>query len=335
MTDPGFNFEEEMWALPEDPVMPAARTDDVESEISRLLEKAREYLQLYPNNTGLEPNARYVRELISQAPSGYTEALLEPSLTKRQKWALGIILRDTFVTTLSLQPANGHLDSRAIRELPERGIPLKEMQGNGTFQASTLNPLAFKGAETGRSGISFKVKLAVIQRASNTCERCGRVFSQPRNFNPDHRRPHALDKSDSYFEKHGIDALQNLCVPCNQKKLTACRECPNRDPEKCYTPGDLICHWADAKNGNHIALEPLNDVNRKGLPSMKPRPQCCEAAKRGPVWWEAEAQPRPAGAELVNAGWVAVKDVSIPGRMYWLYNPAFCPLCGQNLPEKP
>jgi hypothetical protein len=237
---------------------PPALRPTTESEITRLLEGARGFLQLYPNTTGGEPDVEYVRRLVSQAPEGFTSALLDPSLTKRQKWVIGIILRDTHVTTLTLQPANGHLDSRAIRELPERGIPLKESDSvTGTFQARTLDPAAFRGAETGRSGITFKVKLAVIQRAANTCERCNVVFTQPRNFNPDHRRPHALDKSDSYFSMHGIDALQNLCVPCNQKKLTACRECSNTDSEKCYTPGGMICHWADAKNSNHIALEPL------------------------------------------------------------------------------
>lgn len=78
---------------------------------------------------------------------------------------------------------------------------------------------------------------------------------------------------------------------------------------------------------------PVADSSQQFTP--KPRPQCCEAAKSGPIWWEAEAQPRPAGAEPVNAGWVGVKNVSIPSRMYWLYNPTFCPLCGTKLAEKP
>ena len=59
-----------------------------------------------------------------------------------------------------------------------------------------------------------------------------------------------------------------------------------------------------------------------------PRPQCCpEIEKEGGGWW------RPSGLEgQYVAGWVMIRNCSIPARTYWLCNPTFCPFCGTKLP---
>jgi hypothetical protein len=59
----------------------------------------------------------------------------------------------------------------------------------------------------------------------------------------------------------------------------------------------------------------------------KPRPSCCPET---PIWWEEREHPPDH-----RAGWTGVANVAIQARMFWLYNPKFCPMCGTKLPEKP
>jgi hypothetical protein len=71
------------------------------------------------------------------------------------------------------------------------------------------------------------------------------------------------------------------------------------------------------------AVVPVHDT------PVKPRPQCCEAAKDGPVWWEDKSYGRGH-----QAGWSGYATVAMSIRSFWLYNPMFCPLCGTKLPER-
>ena len=73
-------------------------------------------------------------------------------------------------------------------------------------------------------------------------------------------------------------------------------------------------------------LVPVREV------SAKPRPQCCEAAKSnpGPVWWEDKSY-----AKDHQVGWTGYANVAMSHRIFWLYNPVCCPMCGTKLPEMP
>jgi len=68
----------------------------------------------------------------------------------------------------------------------------------------------------------------------------------------------------------------------------------------------------------------------------KARPQCCpEADDVGGVWWEPEGVECLPEANSYKAGWVMIRNCSIPTRSYWLSNVKFCPYCGTKLPDEP
>lgn len=85
---------------------------------------------------------------------------------------------------------------------------------------------------------------------------------------------------------------------------------------------------ATTTGGNEFEVGPLPDPPPPEPP--KPNPGCCPAIVNGPIWWEEKAH-----GHGHQPGWTGVANVSIPSRMYWLYNPTFCPLCGTKLPDGP
>jgi hypothetical protein len=72
---------------------------------------------------------------------------------------------------------------------------------------------------------------------------------------------------------------------------------------------------------------PVKDTTRT---PTKLRPQCCEVAKTGPVWWEDRSAMSGHGV-----GWTMIQDVVLQIRSYYLCNLTYCPFCGSKLPVDP
>lgn len=74
------------------------------------------------------------------------------------------------------------------------------------------------------------------------------------------------------------------------------------------------------------------EVEVPGPPSEpeqpKPKPTCCAET---PIWWEEIGHNPPAH----SVGWTGIENVAIQARIFWLYNPKFCPMCGTKLPDGP
>jgi len=86
-----------------------------------------------------------------------------------------------------------------------------------------------------------------------------------------------------------------------------------------------------SKGMAHHQVEVLDSVPVQDT-LAKPRPQCCEATKngKGPVWWEDKSFGKDH-----QVGWSGYTNVAMSHRIFWLYNPVYCPMCGARLPEKP
>lgn len=196
------------------------------------------------------------------------KALLELCISvtaKRPKTVIDHILEYGFITTEELKDKYGYNHPpRAARDVREHGIPIETFRVTGSdgrkiaayrfgeYPQQRLNKL------TGRTGLSKKIKEALIQKHGCKCF----IYLEEmdmRELQIDHRIPFEIG-GDGEGDNLEADAFMLLSASANRAKSWSCEHCKNwaelKDRSVC-----LRCYWAYPENHSHIAMQEVRRVD--------------------------------------------------------------------------
>lgn len=194
-------------------------------------------------------------------PKEFTE-LLKTIKGKRAKFVVDTILAKGIITTEEIAKAGYLHPPRAIRDVKDRGVPIKTVfvkNSNGkSIAAYTFGGFSETRDEVlkGRTSISPSFKAELVSGYGENCEVCTTEYPS-RHLQKDHRVPYEVAGDRKGNKK--IEDFMLLCRSCNRQKSGACEGCPNwkeeRDPEVCRS-----CYWSNPKDYNHIALREIESL---------------------------------------------------------------------------
>lgn len=189
-----------------------------------------------------EPNSapHIVQEALDRSPPEFLEFIVTRTRPREVK-AFQCIFRQGYITKKDCVG----FDIVVTRDLRKEGVPFRQKCGQ--------HFLEWEDATIGGkylTEIPDRTRQIVLKRANGRCEVC--LHRTSRLF-PDHGEPRELVGD---IHVHDPDAFKAYCQVCNNRKMRACRKCPNNprnggpgDTRECHT-----CKWVNPKNYTHEAM---------------------------------------------------------------------------------
>ena len=200
-----------------------------------------------------DANPKHVSTYVARASQEWLERVLSFNLPQRVRAVLGLFFKEYQFTNETWTRTTGQADF-AVRSAKEWGFryddrPVKNERGR-SVKLFEMMPEQFNPHVNGRRSISGLVQGELSTRYNHRCGHCHDTTSK---LSPDHRLPHHLF-GDRDYEIRGIDALQPLCMKCNNEKNSACRACPNFALDR-EASADVCraCRWASPEKFTHTA----------------------------------------------------------------------------------
>jgi len=191
--------------------------------------------------------------------------LLKSVEAKRPKTVIDNILKHGQITTEELKDTYGYNHPpRAIRDVREKGIPVKTFRVTGTdgrrIAAYKFGDLAEVRATqlSVRTAFSSNLKNALVEKYGPRCN----IYLEPfpmRELQIEHRVPFEIAGDDGSLSED-ISEYMLLCASANRAKSWSCENCPNwqkKDIATCQS-----CYWAYPESYTHIATR---DIRRLDL----------------------------------------------------------------------
>lgn len=201
-------------------------------------------------------NTNYPKEFIE---------LLQSVKGKRPKTVIDHILKHGKITTEELKDTYGYNHPpRAVRDVRERGIPLKTFRTTGSDGRKIAaykfgDPSEVRAAQlSGRTAFSSKLKDTLIKKYGARCN----IYLEPfpiRELQIDHRVPFEIAGDNGELSDDANEYML-LSASANRAKSWSCENCPNwksKKLESCKT-----CYWAYPESYSHIAMR---DIRRLDL----------------------------------------------------------------------
>lgn len=157
---------------------------------------------------------------------------------------------------------------RAIKDLEDRGIPIKRLSRIYVSQAK--NPITRytygdpQGIDStkqfGRQTSEYALKKKLIAAYGARCVFCGRKLPS-KELQIDHKLPVKYFGELSVKERDNIRNYQLVCKQCNKKKERAIEVgCA----KTCFTTHNMdvikSCYWYDPNNYTHICMNPYREL---------------------------------------------------------------------------
>lgn len=186
---------------------------------------------------------------------------------KRPKTVIDHILENGYITTEELKDKYGYNHPpRAVRDVREHGIPIDTFRVTG---ADGRNIAAYRFGElssknfrklTGRTGLSKKIKEALIERFGCKCF----IYLEEMNekdLQIDHRVPYEVGgDGEAGGDDLAPDDFMLLSASANRAKSWSCEHCENwinlKDRKIC-----LSCYWAYPEDYSHIAMRQIRRLD--------------------------------------------------------------------------
>lgn len=191
--------------------------------------------------------------------------LLKSVEAKRPKTVIDNILKHGQITTEELKDTYGYNHPpRAIRDVREKGIPVKTFRVTGTDGRKIAaykfgGPAEVRATQlSGRTAFSSNLKNALVEKYGPRCN----IYLEPfpmRELQIDHRVPFEIAGDDGSLSED-ISEYMLLCAFANRAKSWSCENCPNwqkKDIATCQS-----CYWAYPESYRHIATR---DIRRFDL----------------------------------------------------------------------
>lgn len=191
--------------------------------------------------------------------------LLKSVEAKRPKTVIDHILKHGQITTEELKDTYGYNHPpRAIRDVREKGIPVKTFRVTGTDGRKIAaykfgDPAEVRATQlSGRTAFSSNLKNALVEKYGPRCN----IYLEPfpmRELQIDHRVPFEMAGDDGSLSED-ISEYMLLCASANRAKSWSCENCPNwqkKDIATCQS-----CYWAYPESYTHIATR---DIRRLDL----------------------------------------------------------------------
>lgn len=191
--------------------------------------------------------------------------LLKSVEAKRPKTVIDHILKHGQITTEELKDTYGYNHPpRAIRDVREKGIPVKTFRVTGTDGRKIAaykfgDPAEVRATQlSGRTAFSSNLKNALVEKYGPRCN----IYLEPfpmRESQIDHRVPFEIAGDDGSLSED-ISEYMLLCASANRAKSWSCENCPNwqkKDIATCQS-----CYWAYPESYTHIATR---DIRRLDL----------------------------------------------------------------------
>jgi hypothetical protein len=196
-------------------------------------------------------------------PSQALLELCQSVIAKRPKTVINHILEHGFTTTEELKEKYGYNHPpRAVRDVRENGIPIETFRVTGSdgrkiaaYRLGEYDKQSNKKL-SGRTGLSKKIREALIQRHSSKCFIYLEAVDE-RELQIDHRVPFGVDGDGKELNPENFMLLS---ASAKRAKSWSCEHCENwqglKDKQIC-----ISCYWAYPENYSHIAMHQIRRID--------------------------------------------------------------------------
>lgn len=196
-------------------------------------------------------------------PTAFLE-LLKSVEAKRPKTVIDHILKHGQITTEELRDIYGYNHPpRAIRDVRERGIPIKTVRVTGSDGRKIAAyrfgaPSEIRVAQlSGRTAFSSSLKAELIKKYGARCNIYLEILPV-RELQIDHRIPFEIAGNEGRLSDD-VSEYMLLCASANRAKSWSCENCDNWEKKKAATCRS--CYWAFPESYCHIAMREIRRLD--------------------------------------------------------------------------